>query len=68
MVTSISTRDIHALSLLLSYGEVDEEVAETAATSESIELVQVVLSHGWPINHALRGGSIPSILRQVITS
>ncbi|KAF2214446.1 hypothetical protein CERZMDRAFT_83143 [Cercospora zeae-maydis SCOH1-5] len=68
MVTCIETTNFPALLLLLSYGAVDEEVAEAAAMSENIHIVQVVLEHGWCINSALRGGTIPSILRQVIVS
>ncbi|KAM3423037.1 hypothetical protein BST61_g506 [Cercospora zeina] len=62
MVTCIETTNVPALLLLLSYGAVDEEVAEAAAVSENIHIVQVVLEHGWCINSALRGGTIPSIL------
>ncbi|KAF2774510.1 ankyrin [Teratosphaeria nubilosa] len=62
MIASISTSNIPALLLLLSHGELDEEVVEAAAASENIQLVQVILEHGWPINQALRCGSIPSIL------
>ncbi|KXT05960.1 hypothetical protein AC578_320 [Pseudocercospora eumusae] len=64
IVTSISIRNIDVLRLLLSYGDVDEEVAEAAATSESIQFVQVILNHGWSINRNLRRGLIPSVLRQ----
>lgn len=68
LVTCIQTTNVTALLLLLSYGAVDEEVAEAAAISENIDIVQIVLKHGWPINGALRGGTIPSILRQVTAS
>lgn len=65
MTSSIETTNIPALRFLLSYAAVDEEVAEAAAISENISIIQVILDYGWPINRALRRGMVPSILRQV---
>ncbi|KXS96576.1 hypothetical protein AC578_11120 [Pseudocercospora eumusae] len=66
IASSIEATNIPALCLLLSYATIDGEVAEAAATSENIGIVRIILDHGWPINRALRGGMVPSILRQVI--
>ncbi|EME46947.1 hypothetical protein DOTSEDRAFT_149481 [Dothistroma septosporum NZE10] len=66
LVSSIETTNFPALRFLLSYAAVDGEVAEAAAISENISIVQIILDHGWPINRALRGGMVPSILSLAI--
>lgn len=62
---AIRSRDVDALRLLLKYAEVDDTVAEEAARTEDVHLVEVILDNAWPIDRSLRQGSIPSILRYV---
>lgn len=62
---AINVKDVDALRLLLKYAVVDDTIAEEAAQTEDVHLIEVILDKDWPIDQSLRQGSIPSILRYV---
>lgn len=48
--------------LLASGVSPDEDVVEAAALQEDESFLFKLLEHGWPINHTLQGGRVPSVL------
>lgn len=40
----------------------DEDVVEACALKEDTSFLFALLEHGWPIDHTLQGGRVPSLL------
>jgi hypothetical protein len=62
-IIAIDERNLEALGNLLQYGLPDEDIAQAAAASENIRVVQMMFDHGWHVDRPLCGGRIPSMLR-----
>lgn len=61
-ITAIDEMNLEALSHLLQYSPLDEDIAQAAAASESTRVVQLILDQGWDVNRPLCGGQVPSML------
>ncbi|KAK3677823.1 hypothetical protein LTR37_021525 [Vermiconidia calcicola] len=55
-------------TVLKSGATLEEAVVEAAVETGELTMIDPLLIHGWPINHTLRGGVMPSLLGYAVNN